>query len=246
MSNNASNDLYFGGEIRNPDIRMLYDMADVIYDKEWLDGAENIELYYMYRDLSKSREDLDIIQKNDLRYDITVIPANMLGLEYVKTAGHYHPFVPGTDTSYTEVYQVLEGAPLYLLQKVDSKTVLDVITIRAVAGDVVLIPPNYGHITINRSNVPLKMANWVCRNFSSIYDPIKELSGGAYYLLKDGFMKNHLYNSVPSIRELEPMDVPELGLVCGEDMYELVHDIEKLEILKNPTNFMEIFSRILR
>ncbi|MCD4702895.1 MAG: glucose-6-phosphate isomerase, partial [Methanosarcinaceae archaeon] len=163
-----------------------------------------------------------------------------------KTAGHYHPFVPGTDMSYTEVYQVLEGEALYLLQKMDSKTVLDVITIRAVAGDVVLIPPNYGHITINQSNVPLKMANWVCRNFSSIYDPIRELSGGAYYLLEDGFMKNPLYGDVPPIRELEPLDVPELGLVCGNDMYELVHDIEKLEFLKTPVDFTDIFSRILR
>ncbi|MCD4703986.1 MAG: hypothetical protein K8R64_06805, partial [Methanosarcinaceae archaeon] len=95
--NEASNELHFGEDISYPDIRMLDDMVDVIYDEEWLDGAENLELYYMYRNLSKNKDDLDVIQKTDLRYDITIIPANMLGREYVKTAGHYHPFVPGTD-----------------------------------------------------------------------------------------------------------------------------------------------------
>ena len=39
--------------------------------------------------------------------------------------------------------------------------------------DKVLVPPGYGHITINRSNKTLKMANFVARNFSSLYDPIQ-------------------------------------------------------------------------
>ena len=44
----------------------------------------------------------------------------MLGSEYVKTVGHYHPPVPGTDVSYPEIYQVLDGSATYLLQKVES------------------------------------------------------------------------------------------------------------------------------
>ena len=66
---------------KTPDIRHLNDMKDVIYDKEWLKTASNLELYYMYRKLE---------EKDGLKYDITIIPAQMLGKEFTKTKGHEH------------------------------------------------------------------------------------------------------------------------------------------------------------
>ena len=70
-------------------------MREVIFDQNWLAGAEDTELYYMYRDLFLSRADREQLLKQDVRYDITIIPPNWLGREYVKTVGHYHPLVPG-------------------------------------------------------------------------------------------------------------------------------------------------------
>jgi len=66
-------------ESRDPDIRWLYDMKDVLYDQEWAASAENTELYYMYRDLYLSRADRDRLREQGLRYDITIIPPLMLG-----------------------------------------------------------------------------------------------------------------------------------------------------------------------
>ena len=45
-------------------------------------------------------------------------------------------------------------------------------------GDKVVVPPNYGHITINPFDKTLVMSNWVCSDFPSIYEPIKRLGGG--------------------------------------------------------------------
>ena len=42
---------------REPDIRRLSDMREVIFDQSWLAAAEDFELYYMYRDLFLSRGD---------------------------------------------------------------------------------------------------------------------------------------------------------------------------------------------
>ena len=95
------------------------------------------------------------LREQNIRYDITIIPPGMLGREYIKTAGHYHPLVPGGSVTYPELYEVLEGEALYLLQRQDLG---DVVAINASAGDKVLVPPNYGHITINGSNKKLKMA----------------------------------------------------------------------------------------
>ena len=141
--------LQFGSRLQDPDIRHLFDMTDVIFDQPWLAGAEDFDLYFMFRDLYLSRADKEKLLAQGLRYDITIIPPAMLGKEYIKTAGHYHPLVPGGAVTYPELYEVLEGEALYLLQSEDHS---DVAVVHASAGDKVLVPPGYGHVSINRSN----------------------------------------------------------------------------------------------
>ncbi|SES62425.1 glucose-6-phosphate isomerase [Methanococcoides vulcani] len=235
----------FGGVEREPGIRMLHDMKEVVCDREWFDSVDDFELYYMFRHLSMSEAELKTINKQHLRYDITVIPPGMLGREFVKTAGHYHPNVPGEEISYPEVYQVLEGEATYLLQKHEFDDIVDVVVIKAKAGDIALIPPDYGHVTINASDEPLKMANWVCCDFASSYAPFRDMAGGAYYLLDKGFVRNPCYEDLPELRYITPVDIPEFGLECGRDMYELVNDTEKLRFLKQPQDFVGVFESIV-
>lgn len=40
---------------KKPEIRFLYDIKKVIYDKEWLRKQGNLELYYIYRGVKKKR-----------------------------------------------------------------------------------------------------------------------------------------------------------------------------------------------
>ncbi|MGV8089750.1 MAG: glucose-6-phosphate isomerase family protein [Methanothrix sp.] len=238
-------DLEFGGKTREPDVRRLFDMKDVIFDQSWLAGRENSELYYMFRDLFLSRADGDKLRDQNLRYDITIIPPGMMGCEYIKTAGHYHPQVPGSDVTYPELYEVLEGEALYLLQKEDLS---DVVAINAAAGDKVLVPPNYGHITINRSNKILKMSNFVARDFSSIYDPIKEKRGGAYFFTRDGWIKNP---RCPEASELRRADAPvgrtlsQLGLAKSKEMYPLLKEHGRLDYLTRPEDHLDLFSGVI-
>ncbi len=226
-------------------VRMLFDMKDVIYDQKWVSGMENIELYYMYRQLSLSKTDASAMKEHGLRYDITVIPPRMLGCEYVKTAGHYHPQVPGKNVTFPEIYEVLSGEAHYLLQKPEDDGIQDVILVKAGEGDKVIIPPDYGHLTINASNKILKMANWVAQNFESIYLPIKEKGGGAYFLLDKGMMKNQRYVYVPEIRVHEPPDLSEFGLPKNKEMYGLVRDLKKLEFLTKPHEYGWFFKEVM-
>lgn len=169
--------LDFGGKRIRPDIRRLYDMKEVIYDKEFLENAENIELYYMYRGVFLDETDKKTMEENNLRYDITIIPPMKIGKEFVKTAGHYHPFIPGTNVTYPEVYEVLEGEAHYLLQKKENDKITDVVLVSAGKNEKVIIPPGYGHVTINPSKNVLKMANWVASGFLSRYEHIKKNAG---------------------------------------------------------------------
>ncbi len=236
--------LKFGAMKVKPTVRMLFDMEDVLYDREWLAAANNCELYYMYRDLSLSRNDGLLIKENGLRYDITIIPPRMLGREFVKTAGHYHPEVPGTDTTFPEIYEVLSGEANYIMQKWDNSMIKDVVLIKAGQGDKVIIPPGYGHLTINASNKVLKMANWVARDFESIYLPIKEKGGGAYFFLQDGIVKNPGYDHVPEIRIREPINLNRIGIKKSREMYGIVRDIKKLDFLTKPHKYLYLFENI--
>jgi len=236
------NELEFGGKTKEPDVRMLHDMDDVLCDQEWAKDAENLELYYMYRDLFLSRRDGDLFKEQGIRYDITIIPPLMLGCEYVKTAGHYHPRVPGQEITYPEVYEVLEGEATYLLQKEDLS---DVVVVRARAGDKVVVPPDYGHITINDSNKRLKMANFVAREFSSIYDPIKARGGGAYFLIEDGFVENPKCEDAAPLREVEVPKVKALGLSKNREIYPIGREMGKLDWLVRPQDHLEAFEGLL-
>ena len=236
--------LKFGAVEREPDIRHAADMKELIIDKNWFKRNKEAELYYMYRDLWKEG-DRERILENDLRFDVTIIPPLQLGRELVKTAGHYHPeAAPGV--SYTEIYGVLEGIAHYLLQKRTARGIEDVVLVEARPGDMALIPPNYGHITINPGDEPLKMANWVNREFESVYGDYKELGGGAYFELLDRkFEENPNYRHVPELRRVGPSAVPELGIESGNDFYELIRKPENLLFLKQPQNYDWVFERVL-
>lgn len=182
----------------NPDIRHLDDIRSVLHDQEWSKTAKNTDLYFMYRGIE---------EKNDIRYDITVVPANMLGQEFSKTKGHYHI------GKYGEIYTVLEGEAIYLLQKKKNEggdEIEDVVAVKAKKGDVLVIPSDYGHITINPSQTQeLKMANWIFCDCKSDYSLFEKLQGGCYYYTKGGWVKNENYTSVPELRFEEPVkEVP--------------------------------------
>jgi len=193
-----------------PDIRYLNDMHEVIFDQEWLKSASNFELYYMYRGIE---------EKNELRYDITIIPQRILGKEFTKTKGHYHI------GKYKEVYMVLRGQSIYLMQKKRNNTedeIEDVYAVKCQKGDVIVIPSDYGHITINPSSTEeIKMANWISKDCKSDYSLFEKLRGACYYYIKSpssstdssgskSWVKNENYKSVPKLRFEEPLkSVPE-------------------------------------
>ncbi len=66
--------------------------------------------------------------------------------------------------------------------------------VAASAGEFVLIPPGYGHVSINSGKELLVMANLVSTQFESEYALYEEMrSGGAFYAMEDnrnGWVRN--------------------------------------------------------
>lgn len=217
-----------------PHARTLREMQSVVCDKAWLRTADlDQALYLMYRDCVLP-EDRQIAQQLAVRYDITVLLPVRLGRECNKTKGHYHSeYKPGL--CYPELYQVLEGEAHVLLQKRSGETISDVVLIIAHEGEIVLVPPNYGHITINPSEKALKMANWISTRVRSFYEPFEQKGGGAYFELCDGqLIPNLNYRALPPVRVVSAREYPELGLHHGQLVYELIKTPERLRFLSYP------------
>ena len=171
-------DHYWKGILPEPSVRTVGDMACVLADPDGISPSldPDTPLYYMYRDLAMNEKDREILSRQNIRYDITVIPPAVLGGEYVKTKGHYHPENPA-GIGYPELYQVLAGEAHFLLQR---KDLSDVVAVAASAGEFVLIPPGYGHVSINAGKEVLVMSNLVSTQFESEYELYEEMRGGAY------------------------------------------------------------------
>lgn len=166
-----------------PDVRKLNELESVIYDKEWFKKSENQDAYYMYRGVKNNE---------NLRYDITIIPPQMLGKEFIKTKGHFH------SSGHPEFYTVLEGEALFLMQKKDNS---DVYAVKALPGESIIIAGDYGHVTINPSKEKiLKMANWISKDCIADYTEINNNNGACWLYLTEGWIKNPKYIQVPELR----------------------------------------------
>ncbi|MET1124811.1 MAG: glucose-6-phosphate isomerase family protein [Archaeoglobaceae archaeon] len=209
------------------EVRKASDLKPVLAFPEAL--KEDFDAYYMIRDVWFSEEERRRIEAANLRYDYTIIPPAEIGGERIKTFGHYHPEAE-LGLSYPEVYQVLSGRAIYLLQREENGRVVDVVVVEARKGDIVVIPPNYGHVTINPDDVELRMSNWVCRSFKSIYEPFAARRGACYYFVSGEWIKNERYVEVPEPRFAEPNGDFDVG-----EMFELVERIEELEFLVKPS-----------
>ncbi|MBN1170481.1 glucose-6-phosphate isomerase [Candidatus Micrarchaeota archaeon] len=213
--------IFVNGTQHPRDVRKLAQMKDVVMGN----ASGNEDQYYMFRDIYKN---------NKIRFDITVIPAGNIGDECPKTYGHYHPKSPG-GPGYPEIYQVLNGSAIYLLQKMNSNETADVMIVDAKKGDVVLIPPDYGHVTINNGEEDLVMANLVYDGFSSSYGDFKSNRGAAYYYLKSHEIVQNTNYIINKNERIISKDLNSRYDFGAKDLLEELHsDPKKYEFLEKP------------
>jgi len=226
------------GALPAPGIRTIRDMRPVLAKPACTATGP---LYYMYRDLARSPADRCWLVFHRLRYDITVIPPRDLCGEYVKTKGHYHPDNPA-GAGYPELYEVLEGTAQFLLQ---SRKLDDVVLVHADTGSRLVIPPGYGHITINPSpDATLVLANLVSTAFESEYGEYEALHGAAYYVMSDGRITgNRHYPALPPVRKYAVVrGRGAAGRPCPGPIYSLIGDREALAFLNEPEKYPSVFT----
>jgi glucose-6-phosphate isomerase len=225
--------LYAEGKKLEPQARTLKEMLPVLYDRQWAKAADSKRAYYyMHRDVHKAA-DKSSFSRHRRRYDVTVVPPATLGMELVKTIGHYHELSPAKGhLSFPELYEVLAGTAHFLLFKrkvvhgadADSR-IEDALLLEAKAGQKAFMPPNYGHIMINPGKDVLVTSNLVEWKFKSLYEPVGKMAGGPYFELSDGsLVPNPRYSSLPVLKKVEASrhaPTAALGLGDAKPVYDL-------------------------
>jgi glucose-6-phosphate isomerase len=170
-------------------VRKAEEIRDYLKDRRA--AIDLTEVYLVYRGVCL-KEDQSLFKRNHLRYDITVILPGFLGKEFTKTVGHHHPTKKFEirnskfEISYPEIYEVLYGTAYFFFQRINEKSddAPENYLIMAGAGEKVIVPPGFGHITINPTSEPLLVADIFADNVESVYEYLKNHHGGAYYITK--------------------------------------------------------------
>lgn len=237
----TSSMLYFGPDVTHTGygIRNVQDTSALLRDATAANPQERC--YDFYRGIARFK-DLEKFAPEDFRYDITAIMPGTVGGECRKTSGHYHGPVPGRDTTFPEVYEVLRGTAMYVLQKpvkpVHSETQVaeaaEFWFVEVREGESIVIPDGYGHCSINIGDGPLFFSNVAVVSCPLYYAPVKNMRGMGYYLMRgeDGALEarpNPRYQNLPPPRYARVKEAPELGIRFGQPVY--------LEFAKSPQTF---------
>ena len=179
-------------------------------------------------DVARSVNDRSWLAEQQLRFDITVIP------------GHYHPNSP-SGTGCPEIYEVPAGEAHYLIQDTDCS---HVVMIQACAGEIVVVPPGYGHVTINPARTTfLQMANIVSSGFLSNYQRYEAQRGAAFFeMVKEGFVQNPAYVKPPPLTCVKAQRFAGMGKMITAPLYDLIEKrAPVLEFLNYPERYASLF-----
>jgi len=230
------------------------DMKGLLACEQCIDAKT--PFYDVYRDIAYPK-DQALFQKYGYRYDITVILPGLAGGECKKTSGHYHGFNPTHTNTYGEVYEVLKGNALYILQKCgdfeshpDRVKIEDLYAVRVNEGQSIIIPPNYGHASINIGYGPLIFSNLALISCPVLYDAIKSHQGMAYYVFREEgrlrFHQNPHYEDLPKLKNAVVRQNPALGIEFGKPVYQsFVENPQAFDFLANPDPYIDAIMELL-
>lgn len=218
--------LYVNGNQHPQSARTFGQMKKVLLKANFPEAFGSVALYHMYR---------KVYFDSSIRFDITVIPQQEFGEEFPKTLGHYHPKSPdGLD--YPELYQVLAGRATFVLQKKNSNQSVDALIVDATAGEVVLLPPGFGHVSINSGSGVLILSNLVSDKFESVYSEYEQNQGAAYYYLRNGEISQNTSYIIRTMARTHPAKISKFYGFSSTDLLSEFHSTpQKFEFLNKPS-----------
>ena len=173
--------LHFGADVFHPttaEKRYLNDVRTSLLNKK-AQGPDI--LYSIAMDVGKEEHVKDLIDRN-LLYGIVAYNAGLIGRELVRSQGHMHAVSASCHSSTPEVYEIWQGAAYIYMQEFVDEQPGRCVAILAKPGDIVIVPPNWAHYTVNASQEQkMLFGAWCIRDYAFEYEEIRARQGLAYY-----------------------------------------------------------------
>jgi glucose-6-phosphate isomerase len=203
-------------------VRVLDELTPVYLDQQACQGKTIA--YEMINGIFEEK-DRQRLAGLPVRYELTLFPPMKVGREYIKTLGHIHLPDANSGIDYPEVCEVLVGRAHFLFMKLDPDhhSASEVFFVEVKAGQKLIIPPGYDHLTINPGPGPMLFSDVVARAVGGNYERMKAVHGAAYLEVEENdqavFIPNPFYRAVPVLTQKYVKDFPVLGLTRDRPLY---------------------------
>ena len=169
----------FGPVVEN---RALDDIRKSLRDPA-CSGPEIV--YAIAMDIGK-REHLADLEERHLLFGAVIYERGSLGNEPIRSQGHVHAVSPHSGRSTPELYEIWDGRAVIYMQERVTDNPGRCFAVEAGPGDVVLVPPGWGHATISADpDQQLVFGAWCDRKFAFEYDAVRNRGGLAWFPLID-------------------------------------------------------------
>lgn len=202
-------------------------------------------VYSVAMDVGKEK-DLQDLKERNLLYGAMIFEKGFVGEEPVRSQGHIHAISKSCNSSTCEVYEIWSGEAYIYMQETAEDNPGKCIAVHAKAGDIVIVPPNWAHCTINADpSQPMLFGAWCVRDFGFDYDGVRSHKGVAYFPKIENnrikFVKNPMYCSC-EIELKEAREYPEFSLKKGVPIYtQYEENPDKFTFVTNPATKKKIW-----
>ncbi|EMF0090960.1 glucose-6-phosphate isomerase [Enterococcus hirae] len=219
-------------------------LADIRHSllNDHVSGPEIV--YTIAMDIGK-KKDQHALQQKGLLYGIVEYAAGKLGNEPIKSQGHRHAISKISHMSTPEVFEILEGQALIYMQENLEKNAGKCYAVEARKGDIVIVPPGWGHCTINASTeLTMCFGAWCVRDYAFDYTVLKKQQGFAFVPIFDHrnnlvWKKNDHYTSAEWLIK-KPREYHEFGLKKRIPIYyQYEQNPDLFNFVSHPENYKQ-------
>lgn len=226
-------DIKYGKQVSGPEveIRTLNAIRSSLMDPN-CQGPEKV--YAIAMDVYRDEDRLKLDELN-LLFGIVTYASGKLGEEPIRSQGHRHAISQSCNKSTPELYEIWEGEGIiYMLDEEN----MVAYAVKGVAGDKILVPPNWIHATISGSSTqPLTFGAWCVKDYGFDYDDVRENKGISHFpVFEDSklvWLENSNYKGIKLVKKA-PREYTEFG-ITNEPIYEqFKNEPEKFIFISNP------------
>ncbi|HVX92777.1 MAG TPA: glucose-6-phosphate isomerase family protein, partial [Candidatus Dojkabacteria bacterium] len=140
-----------------------------------------------------------VFHEKNINVNLTVLPANLAGIEYTKTKGY-------VVKDYPRIVEIVNGSGTLLLQSFEKSFEGDIIQSTMKKGQKIIIPAGYYSSFINTRQTTLVLLEIYSKNAEELYD-LDDMNGMSYYVIrknaKQEIVRNPIYKMVNKGRKVQ-------------------------------------------